>query len=105
MTSPDMIAKLAYELEAWLYSGRSANECAKHLLSLGWTLHEWSDISKAKQDGTRYLMWSEDVRNVGLPPFMSVCAWHPEAGFCTDELREPTKFMELPSPPQTEKPC
>lgn len=36
----------------------------------------------------------------GLPPLMSVCQWHPDAGFCIDELREPTIWTTLPYVPE-----
>lgn len=38
----------------------------------------------------------------GLPGFKSTCRWHPDAGFCVDELREATHWWELPpDPPET----
>ena len=30
-----------------------------------------------------------------LPELVSKCLWHPDAGFCVDELREPTHWREL----------
>jgi hypothetical protein len=31
-----------------------------------------------------------------LPEFAGMCQWHPDAGFCVCELREPTHWMEKP---------
>lgn len=33
----------------------------------------------------------------GLQEMASICQWHPDAGFCIDELREPTLWTELPA--------
>jgi len=63
---------------------------------------EWQFIETAPKDGTEFLAYSQD-RTSGtldpLPSFISLCAWHDEAGFCTCELREPTHWMPLPTPP------
>jgi hypothetical protein len=32
----------------------------------------------------------------GLQAMASICEWHPDAGFCVDELREPTCWTEIP---------
>ena len=32
----------------------------------------------------------------GLNDLVSFCKWHPEAGFCVDELREPVAWTEHP---------
>lgn len=31
-----------------------------------------------------------------LKELYSVCRWHEDAGFCIDELREPTLWCEIP---------
>lgn len=62
---------------------------------------EWRDIETAPRDGTVFLAFSQDLTGSGLPSFISTCGWHDEAGFCTDELREPTHWMPPPSPPET----
>jgi hypothetical protein len=31
-----------------------------------------------------------------LPEFAGMCEWHPDAGFCVCELREPTYWMDRP---------
>lgn len=38
--------------------------------------------------------WDGDLGNLICP-----CKWHPDAGFCVCELRDPTHWMPLPSPP------
>lgn len=35
----------------------------------------------------------------GLPGFKITCVWHPDGGFCVDELREATHWWELPPDP------
>ena len=57
----------------------------------------WRDIATAPRDGREIVAYSQDVSGTaGLPPFVSLCAWHPDAGFCTCELREVTHWMPLP---------
>jgi len=34
----------------------------------------------------------------GLQAMASICQWHPDAGFCVDELRDPTCWTEIPNP-------
>ena len=33
----------------------------------------------------------------GLPDMVCYCEWHPDAGFCVDELRHPTMWMADPA--------
>lgn len=33
----------------------------------------------------------------GWPPIFSLCQWHPDAGFCIDEVREPDRWWRLPT--------
>lgn len=33
-----------------------------------------------------------------LPELVSLCEWHPDGGFCVDELREPTHFARFDRP-------
>lgn len=35
----------------------------------------------------------------GLPAFQCVAQWHPDGGWCVDELREATHWTLLPEPP------
>jgi len=52
----------------------------------------WHPIETAPKDGTLFIALSQDLGGNGLPPFVSLCSWHSDAGFCTDELREPTHW-------------
>lgn len=36
----------------------------------------------------------------GLDELYSVCRWHPDAGFCVDEIRSPTHWRSLPERPK-----
>ena len=59
----------------------------------------WQDIATAPKDGTEFIAYSQDVSgNTGLNPFVSLCAWHPDAGFCTCELRQVTHWMPFTLP-------
>ncbi|TXH14962.1 MAG: DUF551 domain-containing protein [Hyphomicrobiaceae bacterium] len=58
---------------------------------------DWQPISTAPRDGTLFLAWAPAAE--GLPAMFSLCAWHPDAGFCIDELREASHWMPLPDPP------
>jgi hypothetical protein len=62
----------------------------------------WMPIETAPKDGTEFWAYSQDLSGNGLSSFQSRCAWHPDAGFCTDEIREPTHWMPLPPAPQKE---
>ncbi len=67
--------------------------------------HAWRGISEAREDPDAWL-WVYCPPHDGLPAMACPCRWHPEAGFCVDELRSPTLFVELgsilPRPPQEE---
>lgn len=58
----------------------------------------WQPIDTAPTDGTLILVYAPGVQD--LDSIICPCAYHPDAGFCVDELREPTHWMPLPSPPQ-----
>ena len=58
----------------------------------------WRPISEAPKDGTLFLAYAAPGQH-DLPELYSLCAWHPDAGFCIDELREPTHWRPLPAPP------
>jgi hypothetical protein len=58
----------------------------------------WLPIESAPRDGTEIAVYAP-ARH-GLQSMVSKCAWHPDAGFCIDELREPTHWQPLPPPPQ-----
>ena len=56
----------------------------------------WRPIETALKD-EHVLVWAPSAH--GLPAMFSVCLWHPDAGFCVDELRTPTHWSPLPEPP------
>lgn len=33
-----------------------------------------------------------------LPDIVCLCQWHPDAGFCVDEIRNPTHWMSYERP-------
>jgi len=68
------------------------------LLAATETPSGWQDISTAPKDGTLMLVWAPGVH--GLPSMHALCAYHADAGFCIDELRAPTHWMPLPTPPR-----
>lgn len=61
-------------------------------------MSEWRPIETAPKDGTLFLVWAPGSE-FDLPDMMSLCAWHPDGGFCVCELRYPTHWMPLPAPP------
>jgi hypothetical protein len=48
----------------------------------------WETINTAPKDGN--LVWIYTAMQHGLPPFEGPCAYHADAGWCTDELRPVT---------------
>ena len=62
---------------------------------------EWRTMESAPRDQRILLYAPGDPYS--LPDLISVCEWHPDAGFCICELREPTHWRPLPPPPQGEK--
>lgn len=67
-----------------------------------WTDLAWQDMDSAPTDGTEFLAYSvEQNADNPLPPFISICSWHPDAGFCTDEIREPIKWHPMINDPFT----
>ncbi len=58
----------------------------------------WRTIDTARTDGTEY--WVYVAPRDGLPGFQTRCAYHKDAGWCADELREVTHWWsELPPAP------
>ena len=60
----------------------------------------WRLIETAPTDGTVVLVFAAE--RDGLPAFQCTAAYHEDAGWCVDELREVTHWMPLPPPPQKE---
>lgn len=53
----------------------------------------WNPINTAPTDGT--LVWVYTAAFDGLPTFQGPCSYHPDAGWCTDELRHVTHWIPL----------
>lgn len=53
----------------------------------------WQPISTAPEDGT--VVWVYTAAYDDLPAFQGPCAYHPDAGWCTDELRWVTHWVPL----------
>lgn len=61
----------------------------------------WQPIKTAPKDGSLFLSWSPATE--GLSPLFSLCSWHPDAGFCVDEIRSPSHWMPLLTPSEPGK--
>lgn len=57
----------------------------------------WRPIETAPRDGTEIVVYAPGGK-FDLPDIYCRCAWREDAGFCVDELREPT--MWVPAPPK-----
>lgn len=57
-------------------------------------MSEWQPIETAPKDGSLFVVWCPGY--LDLPQMVSLCAWHPDAGFCVDELRQPELWTPLP---------
>jgi hypothetical protein len=57
----------------------------------------WQPIETAPQDGTHVLIYAGE--RAGLPAFQCVAAYHPDGGWCVDELRYAVAWQPLPEPP------
>jgi len=51
----------------------------------------WKPIEAAKTDGTEYIVWLSAKHD--MPGFVTRCAYHPDAGWCADELRDVTHWL------------
>jgi hypothetical protein len=66
---------------------------------------KWEPIETAPKDGAAILVYAQCLAQCAgeqLEPFITVCSFHPDAGFCVCEIREATHWMPLPEPPTTE---
>lgn len=63
---------------------------------------DWNfDMDAAPKDRT-VLVYAAQYQD--LPAFQSTAAWHPDAGWCVDELRPVVAWRFLPDPPQLPEP-
>lgn len=59
-------------------------------------------MSEAPKDGSEIIVYATDTVSSGyakgdpIPPMWSVTSYHPDAGFCVCELREPIGWLPLP---------
>jgi hypothetical protein len=60
-------------------------------------MSEWQPIETAPMDGRTVLVWASPYDD--LPGFQTTARYHPDAGWCVDELRKATHWMPLPEPP------
>lgn len=56
---------------------------------------KWRPIETAPKDRL-ILVYAPSY--LELPAIMCLCQWHPDAGFCVDELREPTHWKPYEPP-------
>ncbi len=61
----------------------------------------WWPIETAPKDGRLILAYVAECQD--LEPFMCIMAWHDDAGWCADELREVTHWRPLPAEPSEEQ--
>ena len=54
---------------------------------------KWYPIETAPETGEK--VWVHVSSREGLPGFECVCAYHPEAGWCVDEIRNVTHWVPL----------
>ena len=57
----------------------------------------WQPIETAPKDGTEVLVYAPPY--AGLGDIICRAAWHDDAGWCVDELREVTHWQPLPDAP------
>lgn len=62
----------------------------------GWP-DAWQPIATAPKDGTVVLVYAAERE--GLPAFQCTCGYHPDGGWCVDELRFVTHWQPLPPAP------
>ena len=61
---------------------------------MNYTECPWMPMETAPKDGTEIIVYCPPAH--GLPHMVSFCAWHEDAGFCVDELREPSLWIPAP---------
>lgn len=60
----------------------------------------WLPIDEAPTDGTMVWVWAPERE--GLPGFVCPCQYHPDGGWCVDEIRFVTHWQPMipPAPPE-----
>lgn len=94
---------------AWLVARAEAGRAAVDVSIMGRALavaearlaepgpDEWRPIATAPRDGTEVEVLAPAYQD--LPPIQRRCAWHPDGGFCIDELRSPLWWRPAPAEP------
>lgn len=62
---------------------------------------DWQPIETAPKDGTMIIVFAPGDNPdfwEPLPDIVCLCAWHPDAGFCVDEVRSPTHWLPWRKP-------
>lgn len=75
----------------------TANDLLRVLINECKELNQWQPIESAPKD-REILVYAPAYQDLRF--LISVCKWNESAGFCIDELRQPTHWMELPKPPR-----
>lgn len=86
-------------------------ECVEHWIKYDLTrveslaqlidgLTQWQDIATAAEDPNLLIEVYAPERE-GLPPMVSLCRWHPDAGFCVCEIRNVTCWRRFSPPGET----
>lgn len=57
------------------------------------SMNEWLPIKQAPTDGTEVEVKTDERE--GLSSIICRCAYHPDAGWCVDELRSVTHFRYI----------
>ena len=65
-------------------------------------VNQWLPIESAPKDAWIFVLTGACQ---GLAPIISLCHWHPDAGFCVDELRSPVAWQPVvyPAPPWSDE--
>ncbi len=82
------------EMERPKVIGEALDAICDHAESMQNELLTMREIETAPKDGTEIVVYCPSAH--GIRHMASICAWHADAGFCVDELREPTHWMPLP---------
>ena len=116
MTVTDKMVEAA--LDAWFGAAwRRRDNAADHMRIMRAALlaadrEAWEPMETAPTDGSTVIVyapppdpekWHETV--CGLPAIICTAAYHEDAGYCVDDIREPTHWRPLPTPPIGAAPC
>lgn len=89
--------RLMEKFRSLYWSNGTEEELLKALINECKELNQWQSIETAPKD-REILVYAPAYQDLRF--LISVCKWNESAGFCIDELRQPTHWMELPKPPR-----